>query len=200
MNIERTSFNSDTPTYLNFEFDNNTYAIMDLEDRDYSNSVSPKTDLTKERKMLISVALAFGIVSSPIYASSEKEVFDTFEKSSFLSSQVLEYEQSNNYSLKIDKWTEEFILNAKNLVSPEDLFPYYSKINDLMINEDFEKYDSVLNKVEVEELNEVLIIALLRLSFSWKDKISSWNTFLGKSIIALEKKGHKSQELLVGLI
>ena len=69
-----------------------------------------------------------------------------------------------------------------------------------MIENKFESYNKILNKIEISELNETLIIALLRLSFVWKNDINSWEGFLSRSVVELEKRGHDSKKLLVGLI
>lgn len=190
MNLARTS-------YLNFEFHNNTYSIMDLEEKDYS-SISSKTDLTKQNNIFILLLATLSIIN-PLYASLEKDKFDIFHNtnSSFIEERI---SLINNYSIKSKTWIDDFLINAKNLSTPSDLFPYYSKINNLIIDKKFNSYDEMLRKVEIEELNETLIIALLRLSFIWKEEISSWNQFLGKSIIELENRGHESKKLLIGLI
>lgn len=185
-------------SYLNFEVYNKTYPIMDLEEREY-DSISFKTDLTKQAKTIISMAIALNTICSPLYASLEKERFDTFDN---ISSSYIEQRNdiSSSYSIKIRTWIDDFIIDAKNLTTPADLLPYYSKINNLMIDNDFESYDKLLNKINIKELNETLIIALLRLSFVWKNELNSWNGFLGQSIIELENRGHNSKKLLVGLI
>lgn len=186
------------PSYLSFEFDNNTYSIMDVEEKDY-DSIYSKTDFTKQSKALIWGVMTLAIISNPLYASLEKEKFDNFDS---LTPSIIEQKSnlSSNYSPKSKTWIDDFLINANNLNTAKDLFPYYSKINNLMIEKKFKNYNEILEKVEVEKINETLIIALLRLSFIWKDEINSWNQFLEKSIVALENKGHDSKKLLIGLI
>ncbi|MCT7563993.1 hypothetical protein N5U20_06660 [Aliarcobacter butzleri] len=193
MNLISSYSNSNVSSYLNFEASNNTYSIMDFEQRDYSSILS-KTDITKQLKSLIIFALALNMMNNAAYAFVEKEKID-------LGYYIEQKITCNNNHLMITKnWVDEFLIDAKNLNTANKLFPYYSKINDLMIENKFESYNKILSKIEISELNETLIIALLRLSFVWKNDISSWKEFLNKSVVELEKRGHNSKKLLVGLI
>lgn len=193
MNLTSSYSKSNVSSYLNFEVSNNTYSIMDFEQRDYSSILS-KTDITKQLKSLIIIALAFNMMNNTAYAFVEKEKID-------LGYYIEQKTTCNNNHLMITKnWVDEFLIDAKNLNTANKLFPYYSKINDLMIENKFESYNKILSRIEISELNETLIIALLRLSFVWKNDINSWEEFLNKSVVELEKRGHNSKKLLAGLI
>lgn len=193
MNLISSYSKSNVSSYLNFEVSNNTYSIMDLEQSDYSSILS-KTDITKQLKSFVLFALAFNVMSNPAYAFVEKEKID-------LGYHIEQKITSNNHHLMITKtWVDEFLINAKDLSTANELFPYYSKINDLMIENKFKSYNKILTKIEISELNETLIIALLRLSFVWRSDIDSWEEFLHKSLVELENRGHDSKKLLAGLI
>lgn len=193
MNLIYKSSQSSMQTYLTIESENKTYRIMDLEKNSY-DMTSSKTDLTKSIKFSIAFALALNAMSNPTYALVEKEKMNSSYK-------IEKNITSSNDNLVITNiWIDDFLINAKNLSTPSQLFPYYSKINDLMIESKFISYSKILAKIEVKELNETLIIALLRLSFVWKDEITSWNQFLKKSIDVLNDRSHDSKKLLAGLI
>lgn len=201
MNLNQIYCKSNEPSYLNFEISNNTYSVMDLEEKNYK-SISSKTDFTKQSKTFLLIALSVGAIINSSQASLELEkksfddIFDS-KVSSFIEQKIV----LNSNSISDEKkWIDDLLIQAKDLKTHKDLFPYYSKINSLMIEKKFDSYNEILTKIETKELNETLIIALLRLSFVWKDEIHSWKQFLEQSSIVLEDRGHDSKKLLIGLI
>lgn len=196
MNLNYGYSGNNRQSHLNFESENNTYSIMDLE-REYDRTIFSKTDSTKHARIFLISLIALGIMSNSFYTSLEKEDFNKFDAINHI---IIDQKANTNANITNESWIDDFIINVKTLHTPKDLFPYYAKINNLMIEKKFEEYDEILRKVEIKELNETLIIALLRLSFVWKDNISSWNQFLKESSFELEHRGHKSKKLLMGLI
>lgn len=105
------------------------------------------------------------------------------------------YEEMLAYS----PWIKEFLAELKNLNEPKLLFPYYEHIQTLMYEKNFHTFSTLLNNIKMDELNETMMIGLLRLSNPWKSKISAWSNFLNKAHIELTIREHSSQELLRGL-
>lgn len=97
-------------------------------------------------------------------------------------------------------WIKKFFLHSKELNSIHDIYPYYSKLSDVLIERDFVSYDNILEEIKIKELNPLLMLSLLRLSFMYKEEIKNWEIFLSKSKEELELRGLNSQRLLQGLL
>lgn len=96
-------------------------------------------------------------------------------------------------------WVVSFIQNASQLDNVKSLLPYYKEINQLMIEDQFQACDIFLKNIRVKELSDVLLVGLLRLTYSRKDHLDVWVDFLEKSEKELSKRGHDSHALLKGL-
>jgi len=86
------------------------------------------------------------------------------------------------------------------LTTTKQIMPYYSKISDLIIEEDFKSYNKILNNIKINEIHETLVLSLLRVSYLKRKKISSWNNFLDEVKIDFHDRGHDINKLLIGLI
>ena len=79
----------------------------------------------------------------------------------------------------------------------KELLPHYKEISKLLHKEDYEAINMILDEAIPEG---VLSIGILRLTFMWRDKIPSWNTFRDKIEKELTSKGLDSKSILVGLL
>lgn len=110
-----------------------------------------------------------------------------------------------NYSDEFHKmileksWVVTFLQNAGQLNNVKSLLPYYKKINELMAEEQFPTCNIFLENIRVNELSDVLLVGLLRLTYSRKNHLDAWVGLLKKSKDELSKRGHDSQSLLKGL-
>lgn len=96
-------------------------------------------------------------------------------------------------------WVVSFLQNASQLDNVKSLLPYYKEINQLMIEDQFQACDVFLKNIRVKELSDVLLVGLLRLTYSRKDHLNTWVDFLEKCEKELTKRGHDSYALLKGL-
>lgn len=96
-------------------------------------------------------------------------------------------------------WAKDFFLKLPSLNEPKLLFPYYKHIQSLMREKDFDAFSTLLKHIKIKDVNETLIIGLLRLTNPWKSRISAWNDFLEKAHIELTSREHSSAVLLRGL-
>lgn len=124
--------------------------------------------------------------------------------------QSLIYQKSMNDSgidinmllLSKEKWISKFIEQYPTLVDLKSIKPYYSNIRLLLRQEKFLIYSTLLEKIDVNKLDDTLIVGLLRLSFLQKEKIFYWKPFLQKAYLALNAKNGQeyASETLQGLV
>ncbi len=96
-------------------------------------------------------------------------------------------------------WIKTLFKELKDLNDPILLFPYYKHIQSLIRGKNYDTFSTLLTLIAIEQVDEVLIIGLLRLTNPWKSRIASWNDFLDKAHIELDSRGHSGNELLRGL-
>ena len=79
----------------------------------------------------------------------------------------------------------------------KELLPHYKEINKLLHKKDYNAINIIFDKTIPEG---VLSIGLLRLTFMWRDKISSWTIFRNKVEGELTSQGLASKKILEGLL
>lgn len=72
-------------------------------------------------------------------------------------------------------------------------------IFDLMSEQSFDELDRALRTLEVARVSADALVAMLRLTFSARMKIASWNTLLEKARAELDSRGVNTKLELVGL-
>lgn len=97
-------------------------------------------------------------------------------------------------------WVVKFLQSASTLNDVKSLLPFYTEINKLIAHRNFDVCNEFLKQVRVNELSDVLLIGLLRLTYLRRDELSHWNLLLNNSKNELEKRKHDSHVLLKGLI
>jgi len=113
---------------------------------------------------------------------------------------IREYSPSYMKLLENASWVVSFFESASELNSVKALVPYYKEINKLLNQKNFALCDTFLNQVQTNELSDVLLIGLLRLTNNWKSDLPSWSSLLANSGKELERRGHDSKALLTGLV
>jgi hypothetical protein len=108
----------------------------------------------------------------------------------------------NMLLLSKEAWVLKFIEQYPTLFDLKSIKPYYSNIRLLLRQENFLLYSTLLEKIEVNKLDDTLIVGLLRLSFMQKEKIPYWRPFLEKAYGVLSSKYNSqyASESLVGLV
>jgi len=122
-----------------------------------------------------------------------------FSQVSSIDIKVFDYSDEFHKMVVEKPWVVSFLQNASQLNNVKSLLPYYKEINQLMIENQFQACDVFLKNIRVNELNDVLLVGLARLTYARKDRLNAWNDLLEKSEKELAKRGHDSHALLKGL-
>jgi len=127
-----------------------------------------------------------------------------YEKNNFSqvsSTEIKVFDYSDEFhKMIVDKsWVVTFLQNASQLNNVKSLLPYYKEINLLMAEEQFHTCNIFLENIRASELSDVLLVGLLRLTYSRKDHLNAWVGLFEKSKDELSKRGHDSHALLKGL-
>lgn len=122
-----------------------------------------------------------------------------FSQVSSIDIKVFDYTDEFHKMIVEKSWVVTFLQNASQLNNVKSLLPYYKKINQLMAEEQFHTCNIFLENIRVSELSDVLLVGLLRLTYSRKNYLDAWVGLLEKSKDELSKRGHDSHALLNGL-
>jgi hypothetical protein len=136
--------------------------------------------------------------------SSTTNTVYVYEKSYFyqVSStgiKLFDYSDEFHKMVAEESWVVTFLQTSSQLNNVKSLLPYYKKINQLMIKEEFQTCNVFLKNVTVSELSDTLLVGLLRLTYSRKNHLDAWVGLLKRSKDELSKRGHDEQALLNGL-
>ncbi len=199
MSLVTTRVSDNSPYFYNFENANETYQMFELDQNivEYSRS---STNSSIHNKALFYSFLALGLLNTTLNADINKNTFDLFEKNT--------HTIATNYTSIKDlikssytaEWIDEFFIVASSLKTTKDIYPYYSKISDLVAEQDFDNYNKILDNIDIRNIHEVLMLSLLRIPFLQKDDVSSWNSFLNKTKDELDRRGKNTEKLLKGLV
>ena len=96
-------------------------------------------------------------------------------------------------------WVIDFLSKSSLLDDVKSLLPYYSKLNELIYNEEYSSLDLFIKNLYVHQLSDVLLVGILRLTFSIKEFIPSWDNLLSSAKAEFENRGHIKEEVLRGL-
>jgi hypothetical protein len=131
-------------------------------------------------------------------ASADK-IWVDFETDSASSLIVRKYSKDYAHLFEKAPWVRNFLQNASYLNDVKSLLPYYAEINNLIAHRQFDICNDFLSYVRVEELSDILLVGLLRLTSSWKNELSYWTTLFDNAKQELVNRGHDSNLLLKGL-
>lgn len=113
---------------------------------------------------------------------------------------VREFSKEFNELVEQAPWVVKFLQSASTLNDVKSLLPFYTEINKLIAHRNFDVCNKFLKQVRVNELSDVLLVGLLRLTYLRRDELSNWNLLLNNSKNELEERKYDSQILLKGLI
>jgi len=136
--------------------------------------------------------------------SSTTNTVYVYEKSYFYqvsSIGIKLFDYSDEFHKMVDEkpWVTRFLQTSSQLNNVKSLLPYYKKINQLMAEEDFQTCNVFLKNITASELSDVLLVGLLRLTYSRKNHLDAWVGLLKQSKDELSKRGHDEKALLNGL-
>ena len=85
-------------------------------------------------------------------------------------------------------------------VSPADLLPLYKEINELFQGGYYETFDEFLTKIDFTQTAPVVMIGIIRLSFSARYKLENWEDATYRVYDELLSRGMEAATLLRGLM
>jgi hypothetical protein len=97
-------------------------------------------------------------------------------------------------------WVMEFYASAKALDSVSKLLPYYKNINEMLVGKNYKACNTFLQYVNVENISDVLLVGLLRLTRSWANELPQWNVLLSQCSLEIANRGENPEKLLKGLV
>ncbi len=111
-------------------------------------------------------------------------------------------ENSQEYIYLFEKcpWVKNFLQTASQLNDVKSLLPYYSEINRLIVQKDFYLCNLFLREIRAKELSNVLLVGLLRLTFSWKNHLPNWEILFNNAKKELSDRGYDGDSMLRGLV
>lgn len=96
-------------------------------------------------------------------------------------------------------WVMEMFFDADKIVNVETLLPYYTHIHDILIMKKYKVCNDILIEIEVSNSSDVLLVGLLRLTFTWRHNLDAWKNFLDKVDNELISRKLDSKKILSGL-
>jgi hypothetical protein len=133
--------------------------------------------------------------------STSNFIFKVPNRSRVISTEnVRESSKEFNELVEQAPWVVKFLQSASTLNDVKSLLPFYAEINKLIAHRNFNVCNAFLRQVRVNELSDVLLVGLLRLTYLRRDELSHWNLLLNNSKNELEKRKYDSHVLLKGLI
>lgn len=127
------------------------------------------------------------------------DLIDILLKSYTKEELLLELKIHNNSNEDSDFIISSIISNLEKQ-NHDNLLKQYNNLILLLETNQLNIYNKILNNINIEKLDVLFIIALLRLSYLFKSNLSEWNIFLNKSIIELNNRKLNTNQLLIGLI
>jgi hypothetical protein len=111
-------------------------------------------------------------------------------------------ESSKEFNELIEQapWVVSFLKSASTLNDVKSLLPYYTEINKIIACSNFNICNELLRQVRVNELSDVLLVGILRLTYLHKERLPYWKLLLNNSEIELTRRRYDSHKLLKGLI
>ena len=99
-------------------------------------------------------------------------------------------ESSREFTKLVEQapWVVKFLQSASTLDNVKTLLPYYVEINKLIAHRDFNLCNEFLRQVRVDELSNVLLVGLLRLTYSRREQLPYWKILLSSSEKELNKR------------
>lgn len=116
------------------------------------------------------------------------------------SSYIVAFDEDYSRLVSRLPWVADFFENAVSANDVASLLPYYSHLNELMVEKDFVSLDDILNQIKVQQLSDVLLVGVLRLTYLSKTHLPSWSNLLSEVQHEVERRGHVKDLILSGLL
>ncbi|RVU30232.1 hypothetical protein [Neptunomonas marina] len=110
------------------------------------------------------------------------------------------YTRAYSRLYKESPWIVDFYASSDKLNNVKALLPYYQHINQMLVNKKYESCNTFLRYVDVGNLSDVLLVGLLRLTYSWAEELSQWDVLFCNCAKEIQHRGKDPQVLLKGLI
>lgn len=95
--------------------------------------------------------------------------------------------------------TDKFYENIHLMTTRKIFKEHHSRMFDILHSHDFHSYDEMLKKIDISRASEYVLISVLRLAFSYRDKIENFKPFLEQTRQELINRGFDAEEELRGL-
>lgn len=97
-------------------------------------------------------------------------------------------------------WVPLFLQTASTLNDVKSLLPFYMEINKLIAENKFTVCNSFLRQVRTQELSNTLLVGLLRLTSSYKNKLPYWAALRTNAKQELINRKQDADAILKGLL
>jgi len=170
-----------SPDYKHLlEYFHNRYAYYEYIDEEQLKSIhlSPLTNSANQISFEVPL---YGVSSSGCFRirESSRELTQLFEEAT---------------------WMKGFFDSATELKDVKSLVPYYKEINSILSRKKFDQCDLFLSQVQTNSISDVLLVGLLRLTFSYRDYLPSWDVLLLEAKEELLNRGYRPEDTLKGLL
>ncbi len=133
-------------------------------------------------------------------SSSNRVIFINQSRFDNLTSEVKNYSSDLSMLYKKLNWAEEFFKNSLSLNNPQLLLPYYKEIDKLLKNKEFHIFNTFVRNINTKRLSDVLLIGLVRLTYTKRTQLPDWNLLLSNVSNELSTRGYDEKKVLRGLI
>ncbi|MCK5537297.1 MAG: hypothetical protein KAI79_10745 [Bacteroidales bacterium] len=156
---------------------------------DYSSRTAP---IIIEQRIPISV---------PFHISTNSQSVSSINKDSF-SLSVSNINKIPNIWKHFgnNDWIIKMLLSTDQIIDTKTLVPYYKNLYTLLIKKDFNICNSILKEIDITKSNEVFLVGILRLTFTWQNELPAWKSLLNKIDQELLSRNIDSKKVLTGLI
>lgn len=117
-----------------------------------------------------------------------------YERSNNIYALINYYHESNN-----DSWINQ-LYNTTNENRKLMLKLLYTKLDQLLSNNHYQKCNSIFNKIRFDKLAPSLIIGLLRFTYTARHKLPNWKNSVYNAKNILDNLGLDSNDILDGLL
>lgn len=96
-------------------------------------------------------------------------------------------------------WIKDFIKSTLLLKSVADIAPYYKEIQILLNEKEYHDCDHLIDLIRVNKLSDTLLVGLPRLTYSYRQHLSRWSTFIDDVKNEMAARGLDYDKLLKGI-
>ena len=148
------------------------------------------------------VSEKFFVVKTTSNTSSKDKIVlrITADKTKTSTLKIYDYSYELKELLNNQPWVTNFYQKSAQLNDIKSILPYYKEINKIIAQKKYKECNCLLRNINASDLSDILLVGLLRLTFSWKNELPAWSLLLENSEKELEKRNYDSKAVLRGLI